>query len=72
MYKSWTEARKAVVGAHTDGLMPSIVHEDTWKVFETVAFLLVPQINRYVPMGKLCGSRDRQKMTHLTTVIVLK
>ena len=45
-FKTWGEARQAVVSARADGLVPSDVHKDTWKVFDTMAFLIIPRVNR--------------------------
>jgi hypothetical protein len=45
-FKTWGEAMKAMVDARIEGLSPDEVHEDVWKVFETVAFLLIPKVNK--------------------------
>lgn len=47
-FNTWGDAVQAVVSARTDGLTPDQVDEDTWKIFETMAFLLIPKVNGYV------------------------
>jgi hypothetical protein len=45
-FKTWGDAVEAVVSARNDGLEPDEVDAHTWKIFETMAFLLIPKVNR--------------------------
>ena len=45
-FQTWGEAIQAMVSARNDGLQPDEVPEHIWNVFETVAFLLIPKVNR--------------------------
>lgn len=37
---------QAVMSARKDDLEPDEVDAHTWKIFETMAFLLIPKVNR--------------------------
>ena len=43
---TWGDAMQAVMSAQKDDLEPDEVDAHTWKIFETMAFLLIPKVNR--------------------------
>lgn len=45
-FENWGDAIDAVVTARVDGVEPKDVSADIWKIFETMAFVIVPKINR--------------------------
>lgn len=44
-FKTWGEAIQEVVSARNEGVVPDQVAPATWKIFETIAFLLIPKVN---------------------------
>ena len=44
-FKTWGEATKAVMDARAANKTPEEVDMEIWKIFETVAFELIPAIN---------------------------
>lgn len=44
-FKTWDEATEAVMEARAANKTPEEVDPEIWKVFETVAFELIPAIN---------------------------
>ena len=48
LFGNWGDAIHAVVKARNEGLTPDEVQPETWKIFETLAFRLIPKVNRYV------------------------
>jgi hypothetical protein len=44
-FKTWGEATKAVMDARAANKTPEEVDTEIWKIFETVAFELIPAIN---------------------------
>ena len=51
IFANWGDAIGAVVKARNEGLTPDEVQPETWQIFETVAFLLIPKVNRYVKVN---------------------
>lgn len=47
-FKNWGDAVKAVMDARMTNVSPYVVDPAIWRVFETMAFELVPRINGYV------------------------
>ena len=45
-FDTWGDAMQAVASSRNDGLKPDEVDAHTWKIFETMAFLLIPKVNR--------------------------
>jgi hypothetical protein len=44
-YETWSDAIGAYVGAREGNETPDTVNGSIWKVFETMAFTLIPEIN---------------------------
>jgi hypothetical protein len=45
-FKTWGDAVKAAMNAQKENITPDEVDPDIWTVFETVAFELIPRVNR--------------------------
>ena len=61
-FKNWGDAVKAVMDARMTNVSPYVVDPVIWRVFETMAFELVPRINGYVQIIYLCGGVGELKI----------
>jgi hypothetical protein len=59
-FETWKEAIGAYVKARDENGTPDSIDENIWTVFETMAFELIPEINKYVfmPLRKYTPSNN--------------